>query len=266
MKVLQIHNEYLFKGGEDVVVENERQLLQKNNIQVSQIIRKNSEETKSITDRIKIFKNLSYSKISLKIIERNLNQFGNPDVVHVHNIFPLWTYSILDYFKFKKIPTVMTLHNFRLMFSKIGILKEKYEKYGLFKNSHFKTYLIFKMFNKNINLLNNVDTFIALNNFAKEEFISIGIPQEKIKVKPNFIPEKKFGQKTLLPKKKNYFICTSRLSNEKGVDTLIKCWDNIDYELKLFGEGPLANDINNKKISYYGKKILRKLLHIYKIQ
>ena len=29
MKVLQIHNEYLFKGGEDVVVENERQLLQK---------------------------------------------------------------------------------------------------------------------------------------------------------------------------------------------------------------------------------------------
>ena len=149
----------------------------------------------------------------------------------------------------------MTLHNFRLMFSKIGILKEKkYEKYGLYKNSHFKTYIIFKMFNKNINLLNNVDTFIALNNFAKEEFISIGIPQEKIKVKPNFIPEKKFGQKTLLPKKKNYFICTSRLSNEKGVDTLIKCWDNIDYELKLFGEGPLANDINNKKISYYGKK------------
>ena len=134
MKVLQIHNEYLFKGGEDVVVENERQLLQKNNIQVSQIIRKNSEETKSITDKIKIFKNLSYSKISLKIIERNLNQFGNPDVVHVHNIFPLWTYSILDYFKFKKIPTVMTLHNFRLMFSKIGILKEKkYEKYGLLK-------------------------------------------------------------------------------------------------------------------------------------
>ena len=47
MKVLQIHNEYLFKGGEDVVVENERQLLQKNNIQVNQIIRKNSEETKS---------------------------------------------------------------------------------------------------------------------------------------------------------------------------------------------------------------------------
>ena len=34
MKVLQIHNEYLFKGGEDVVVENERQLLQKNNIQL----------------------------------------------------------------------------------------------------------------------------------------------------------------------------------------------------------------------------------------
>ena len=84
MKVLQIHNEYLFKGGEDVVVENERQLLQKNNIQVNQIIRKNSEETKSITDRIKIFKNLSYSKISLKIIERNLNQFGNPDVERPH--------------------------------------------------------------------------------------------------------------------------------------------------------------------------------------
>ena len=71
------------------------------------------------------------------------------------------------------------------------------------------------MFNKNINLLNNVDTFIALNNFAKEEFISIGIPQEKIKVKPNFIPEKNLVKK-LYFQKKNYFTCTSRLSNEKG--------------------------------------------------
>lgn len=262
MKVLQIHNEYMFKGGEDVVIENERKLLQKKNIQVYQIIRKNSEESKTIKDKISIFKNLSYSKISLNIIEDNIKRFGNPDVVHVHNIFPLWTFSILDYFKYKKIPIVMTLHNFRLMFAKMRILKKKeYEKYGLFKNSYYKTYLIFKLFNKNIKFLNNVDTFIALNNFAKEEFISIGIPEEKIKIKPNFIPEKNLDIETSESKKnKINFICTSRLSNEKGLDTLIKCWENMNYELKLFGEGPLARDTKRKNIKYYGKKKFEEII------
>ena len=42
MKICQIHNEYIHKGGEDKVVEAERKLLKKKRHYVFQIIRKNS--------------------------------------------------------------------------------------------------------------------------------------------------------------------------------------------------------------------------------
>ena len=41
MKILQIHNEYIFYGGEDTVVANERNLLEMNGHIVHQLIRKN---------------------------------------------------------------------------------------------------------------------------------------------------------------------------------------------------------------------------------
>ena len=55
MKVLQIHNEYIYKGGEETVVEEEKNLLLKNNCKVYQLIRKH-EETSSIKQKINIVK------------------------------------------------------------------------------------------------------------------------------------------------------------------------------------------------------------------
>ena len=47
MKILQIHNEYIFYGGEDTVVANERNLLEMNGHIVHQLIRKNKSEVKT---------------------------------------------------------------------------------------------------------------------------------------------------------------------------------------------------------------------------
>ena len=40
MKILQIHNSYIFKGGEDTVVEQERNLLVENGHEVFQLKKK----------------------------------------------------------------------------------------------------------------------------------------------------------------------------------------------------------------------------------
>jgi len=69
MKILLIHNEYLIKGGEDTVVNNEKKLLQKKGHKVKLIIRKNKNEIKSILDWFSILKNLSSSKKSVTILE-----------------------------------------------------------------------------------------------------------------------------------------------------------------------------------------------------
>ena len=52
MKILQIHNEYKYFGGEDQIVEREKNLLLENNHEVIQLIRKNNKEIKNLYDQI----------------------------------------------------------------------------------------------------------------------------------------------------------------------------------------------------------------------
>tara|TARA_B110000977_G_scaffold110759_1_gene143916 strand:- start:1355 stop:2485 length:1131 start_codon:yes stop_codon:yes gene_type:complete len=258
MRICQIHNEYLYKGGEDNVVEAEKKLLEKNGHNVFQIVRKNYEEIRSIKDKFETLNNLAYSKKSLKILDNYFLQNQLPDIVHIHNIFPLWTYSIFEYFKLKKIPMVMTLHNFRLLWENVGLFNNKdNKKYGLFKNSLIKTFILQKIIDRQKKLLFNVDKFIALNEFAKKQFISVGLPSHKIEIKQNFLENDKDNQTELNERKINNkikFISTSRLSDEKGVNILFETWKNFDYELALFGEGPLLYKSLNKNIKFFGNQ------------
>ena len=258
MRICQIHNEYLYKGGEDNVVQAEKKLLEKNGHNVFQIVRKNYEEIRSIKDKFETLNNLAYSKKSLKILDNYFLQNQLPDIVHIHNIFPLWTYSIFEYFKLKKIPMVMTLHNFRLLWENVGLFNNKdNKKYGLFKNSLIKTFILQKIIDRQKKLLFNVDKFIALNEFAKKQFISVGLPSHKIEIKQNFLENDKDNQTELNERKINNkikFISTSRLSDEKGVNILFKTWKNFDYELALFGEGPFLYKSLNKNIKFFGNQ------------
>ena len=69
MKIMQIHNEYKYFGGEDTVLENEKIVLVKNGHEVTQIIRNNNNEIKNIWDQLIISRNLIHSKKSEKIIK-----------------------------------------------------------------------------------------------------------------------------------------------------------------------------------------------------
>lgn len=148
MKILQIHNSYIYYGGEDSVVSNEKKLLHSKKHTIYQLIRKNNIETKGIFNKIKIFFDLSYSKNSYKIIKKKIDKFGTPDIAHIHNLFPLWTYSIIDFLSKQNIPIVMTLHNFRIIWSSFGIFEKKALKYGCYKNSTLKSYFISNIFNQ----------------------------------------------------------------------------------------------------------------------
>jgi len=111
VKIFQIHNKYRYFGGEDSVVDEEAKLLTDKNHQVIQLIRDNSRELSSFKDKLRTFKNLSYSKDSIEILKKEILKHGSPDIVHAHNTFPLWSHSVFDFFNKKNVPIVMTLHN-----------------------------------------------------------------------------------------------------------------------------------------------------------
>ncbi|MGH8001889.1 MAG: glycosyltransferase family 4 protein, partial [Brasilonema sp.] len=86
---------------------------------------------------------------------------------------------------------------------------------------------------------NRVDTYIALTNFHKDKMVQAGLPKDKIHVKPNFVLPPKFQSQT--NKLKNYALFVGRLSEEKGVETLIDAYaqGNLSIPLKIVGDGPL---------------------------
>jgi glycosyltransferase involved in cell wall biosynthesis len=81
-----------------------------------------------------------------------------------------------------------------------------------------------------------VDRYIALTEFARGRFINAGLPAEKITVKPNCVnPDP--GVRT---SNGSYALFVGRVSQEKGVPTLLKAWRQLPrtMTLKIIGDGP----------------------------
>ena len=87
---------------------------------------------------------------------------------------------------------------------------------------------------------------LVLTNFHKKYLTSLGIQSSKIYVSRNPV---KMNNKKLDNSKKNYFVYSGRISEEKGVNELINAFldSNIkDFGLKIVGDGPDLKKLKNK--------------------
>ena len=256
MHILQLHNQYFYKGGEDIVIKNEKKMLEQKGHKVNQLIRKNSIEINTLFNSIKTLINLSYSNQSIEIIEKFLKKNGKPDLVHIHNIFPLWTYSIFKYFYDRKIPMIVTLHNYRFIWSKIEFFDKDFKKYGLFKNSKLLTFFISKLFNKYNKYLNYVDNYICVSKYQKKIFSKKKFIPQKLLLKENPISVKKKFVKWNI--RKNRVIYVGRLSHEKGCSTLLDVWRKWGNEapmLDIIGDGSQRKELESLKEKYQLNKV-----------
>ena len=91
---------------------------------------------------------------------------------------------------------------------------------------------------------NLVDRYIALSEFSRAKFVEAGLPPEKIVVKPNFVlPDPGVGCGP-----REYAVFLGRLSEEKGLPTLLQAWTQVhrSHTLRIIGDGPLQNEIGSE--------------------
>ena len=263
MKILFIHNKYQIKGGEDSVLENEMTLLKQNGHSLD-LFSVTNDSIKSFFYKINIFLNINYSYNYKNQISKKIK----PDVIHVHNFFPILTPSIFDACIEHNVPSVMTLHNFRLICPSALLMHNNkiYEKsikntaYStiidkVYKNSYLGTYAVARMIEyhkKNNTWKNKVSQFIALTNFAKNKFLEAGFLEHKIFIKPNFSSLKVKLDKNI---NRSGALFVGRISDEKGIKILLKAWEKIDIKIKIIGNGPLKHLVennDNSRIEYLG--------------
>jgi hypothetical protein len=112
MKILTVHNRYKYRGGEDESREAEDTLLAERGHEVRQIVFDNAQINRRNALSVGIqatWSHKSYVRIRDYITE------WRPDVLDVHNFFPLASPSVYYAARSQNIPVVQTLHNYRLL-------------------------------------------------------------------------------------------------------------------------------------------------------
>jgi len=257
MRILIVHNKYQQAGGEDAVVKSEHALLKDFGEDVH-IYERSNEEISCYNgiEKLSFFRDLGWSNSSYNDM-RSLLQKLRPDAVHFHNIFFILSPSVYWACKAEGIPVVQSLHNFRLLCSNALLFREKkvceecIEKktlwrgalHGCYKDSRLLTALVICMLRKHWKKkawVNMVDQYITATEFTRQKYIAVGIPEEKITLKPN----------TLYPDSVDdsidgeYALYVGRLSTEKGVPTLLDAWKEVDdIPLKIIGDGPMRKQL-----------------------
>ena len=253
MNILVLHNKYQQDGGEDAVVAAEVSMLGSANHNVRLELLDNA-SISSLKEKVFTFVNTPYNRHSAKWLE-NLVRLHVPDIIHVHNFFPLMTPAVHETAFTLGIPLVQTLHNYRLLcanaqFLRGGQICEKCisgsSAWGIvhrcYRNSLPGSIAVVRMQQRaNIKKTwSKVSRFIALTKFARQKFIEGGIPASKIVVKPNFYMGNEFED--VGPRNGALFV--GRLSAEKGIDMLVEAWAAFpDHILTVVGDGPLRTTL-----------------------
>jgi glycosyltransferase involved in cell wall biosynthesis len=270
MRILLVHNKYKQPGGENVVVESEGELLASNGHLVEQLIFDNS-SINTFYDRILSGLKVIYNPASVRKLREKIQEFG-PDIIHIHNFVPLASPSIFYAAKRFGIPTILTLHNYRLICPSATLVhKGKIYEHsvqsvfpidailkGVYRNSKLQTAAIAIMVAVH-NLMgtwrNKVDFYIALSQFAKEKFktSSLAIPEERLVVKSNFVPDFGAGNS----ERNDELLFVGRLVEEKGIQVLLKASKILRFNLTIIGDGPLRKLVTdaieaNPNIHYLG--------------
>ena len=260
MRILQVHNHYgdHAQGGEANVADAEAILLTEHGHEVMKYERTNAEIYKngSIKDKIRAFRDVAWSKKSYLEIQEVIRNF-RPDIMHVHNYWLVLTPSIFASAKKCGVPTVLTLHNYRLICPGGQFLRNnkicelcldgsplRAILYCCYPGgSILKSLLSVRLYletRKRKYLSSVLDAYIALSDFGRKKFIEGGLPQEKVHVKPNFIKDP-YGY-TEAPLLGTGAVVIGRISPEKGLKTLLKAWHDIDYPLMVVGDGPSMDE------------------------
>lgn len=253
MRILLVHNSYRQPGGEDIVFDQERALLKEAGHEVFTYHRSNRE-----LDGHNRLHQLADCLCSVWAPDARrdfirLLSLHNIDIVHVHNTFMMISPSIYSACREARVPVVQTIHNFRLLcpsgsFLHQGAVCELCASRSLlyaiphrcYRESYFATgaIVVALLLHRRLHTwTRNVDRFILLSEFARKKFIQAGFPEGRLTVKPNFVyPDP--GERT---RPGCYAIYAGRLSEEKGLFTLVKAWGLLQSPLPLLvvGDGPL---------------------------
>lgn len=236
MRILQLHNHYGSHSGESTVLDAHASLLKSQGHEVFTYTRSSVELESMRLGKAMAFFTALYSSFSIRETDRIISEF-RPDLVHIHNLYPLLSPSVLPSIRKHGVPVVMTVHNYRLVcpnglfYNKRGIC----ERCGGGREWNCLLMNCEESLPKSLGYAarnawarvagyytNHVDAFLCLTEFQKGKLVENGFPAGKCLVLPNFTDAEEDGSPIAscsASKQGLFFI--GRLNRQKGVDIIV---------------------------------------------
>jgi len=209
LKICLVHNAYGKVSGEEVVVEGLATLLAARGHTVLRFSRSSEEIPGKFLGSAQAFLAGIYNPFARRLFGRFLDTY-RPDVVHAHNLFPFLSPAILPECTRRRVPVVLTLHNYRFLCPNALLLRVGrpchecvggHEWRCVWHNcerSFAKSlgYALRTAFARRSGLvLRHVNEFICLTEFQRDLHVRAGFPADRMTVVPNPAPEKAGAQK-----------------------------------------------------------------------
>jgi glycosyltransferase involved in cell wall biosynthesis len=257
IKVVVAHNRYSSAqpSGENIIVDSEIEQLRSAGVTVLPFLR-SSDEIGTLPAAQKALLPLSpvYNGATQRAL-RELIAAERPDLLHLHNPYPLLSPWVVRTARKAGIPVVHTVHNYRQvcapgLYFRDGHLCTECKgkafgypaiKYACYRDSRAQSAIIATTLAVHRGTWRQgVSRYIALTGGIAEHLRSFGIPDERISVKPNGIPDPGV---TTAPG--TGFLYAARLSPEKGLGVLVDAWRRHPTgslgTLRIAGDGPLRD-------------------------
>lgn len=258
MRVLIAHNRYRssLPSGENRVVAGEIELLSSAGVDVvpmlpsSDVLLNASRRRMAIAGLGSVYSHGSASDF------RDILQRSKPDVVHVHNVFPIISPWVIRVAAQNGIPVVQTVHNFRhsclngIHFREGSACTSCLGKSvpiaairnSCYRDSRVQTISMAAGQVAHRGTWRSVSRFLALTPFMRSLLVAHGLPRERVAVRPAWVPDTGYVER-----RGRDFLFVGRLDEAKGVSLLLDAWNRVSEKqgraLRIAGDGPLAERV-----------------------
>jgi glycosyltransferase involved in cell wall biosynthesis len=177
-----------------------------------------------------------------------------PDIVHVHNLFPNWGN---EWLRDCPHPIVVTLHNFRIACANGTLMRKGVECHACPSAHQGLPALIHRCYRGSAlatlpiaisisgkpqrnPIVKYASRVICLSHSSYETFIELGLEEGALALVPNFgpVPSTSFSSQG----ERGDYVFAGRLAPEKGIIALLENWPT-NRSLSIYGDGPLREEV-----------------------
>jgi glycosyltransferase involved in cell wall biosynthesis len=253
MRIVQIMNWHRFGGGADFVAVATGRVLESRGHTV-RFLSADSRKLEQVTGRVRAFANGVYSFAALRDARRMLAEF-QPDLAHVHEVFPSFSPWVLKTLSEAGVPVVMTCHDFRLTCPVATHLRRGKPCTKCARGSTLwcalhncrnnacesiayaaRSYVArrFELFERYIS------RFITPSEFLKRRMVEAGWPEERFEVVPNPVD---FPSEGAPPIDGEYIAFVGRVAPEKGLGILMEAARATGFPVQIAGDASVADSL-----------------------